>query len=207
MFQLIFSILVLALGSTTSAASWSVPSNSFDSDSTFNSYWNYNYPWGTDHNGGARMDSSQVSVANGQLNLTATYVTNQPPTGGGTPINYLSGTVYAQQQLTVAPNGGYGISGQFLAPTAFGTWPAIWLTGADSWPPEVDLAEWKGTPNVWFNTVNTQGVWQSYIADDPDSGIYHSITALVLDLNGVDMDDVLQTTQTGTGMVGAPFWL
>jgi hypothetical protein len=33
------------------AATTVIPSTSFSSYSTFESYWNYLYPWGSDHNG------------------------------------------------------------------------------------------------------------------------------------------------------------
>ena len=76
---------------------WKIPSTSFDSTSTFNTYWAYNYPWGTDHNGGARMNSAHVAVGGGQLTLTADYVTGQASTSSGVALHYLSGTVYAKQ--------------------------------------------------------------------------------------------------------------
>src|SRR4051812_38957547 len=37
-----------------------IPSTSFDSQADFDTDWNYNYPWGTDHNGAARMAKGQV---------------------------------------------------------------------------------------------------------------------------------------------------
>jgi Beta-glucanase/Beta-glucan synthetase len=29
-------------------------------------------------------------------------------------------------------------------PNSTGTWPAFWLTGTQSWPPEIDIYEWYG---------------------------------------------------------------
>lgn len=37
-----------------------------------------------------------------------------------------------------------------MASVLKGTWPAAWLTGAKSWPPEIDLAEWKGNGKVRY---------------------------------------------------------
>jgi len=210
------SAVLLSLASTALATArnpWKIPSTSFNSKSDFNTYWSYNYPWGTDHNGGARMNSSQVKVGNGQLMLTSHLVADQPPTGYGIPIHYLSGTVYARQVFTVTKRGGYDFSGQFLAPTARGTWPAFWLTGAKSWPPEVDLAEWKGTENIWFNTDAVDQGWLSYIGNYKEPERFHNISVQLRDYNGVDLhikfylDSVLQTTLSGKGMVGKPFWL
>jgi galactan endo-beta-1,3-galactanase len=215
MLQLVTSS-VLFLASAVSVVSgdrWAIPDTTFNSQSDFNTYWNYDYPWGTDHNGGARMSSSQVSVGGGQLSLTADFVTGQPPTHGGIPINYLSGTIYAKQTFAVTKGGGYDFRGQFLAPAARGTWPAFWLTGVNSWPPEIDLAEWKGWDNISFNTVGLGHVWQVHIVNYPDPGRFHDIDVQLHDSNGVDiqitfsLNGALQTTQIGKGMVGLPFWL
>ncbi|KFY92803.1 hypothetical protein V500_04030 [Pseudogymnoascus sp. VKM F-4518 (FW-2643)] len=191
---------------------YKIPSTSFDSQSTFDTYWAYNYPWGTDHNGAARMASSQVSVGGGQVTLTAAPTSGQAPTSDGLAIHYLSGTIYAKEYFTVAANGGYDFSGDFLASTAKGTWPAFWLTGANSWPPEIDLAEWKGSGKISFNSLGINNQW---ITKDVayGSGGWHTLKMEVRDLNGVDvktkfyMDGALQATQTGNAMVGKPFWL
>lgn len=191
---------------------YKIPSTSFDSQTTFNTYWAYNYPWGTDHNGAARMASSQVKVGGGQVTLTATPTSGQAPTGDGLAIHYLSGTIYAKEYFTVAANGGYDFTGDFLASTAKGTWPAFWLTGANSWPPEIDLAEWKGSGKISFNSLGINNQW---ITKDVayNSGSWHTLKMEVRDLNGVDvqtkfyMDGALQATQTGNAMVGKPFWL
>jgi hypothetical protein len=158
------------------------------------------------------MASSQVKVGGGQVTLTATPTSGQPATGDGLAIHYLSGTIYAKEYFTVAANGGYDFTGDFLASTAKGTWPAFWLTGADSWPPEIDLAEWKGSGKISFNSLGMNNQW---ITKDVtyNSGSWHTLKMEVRDLNGVDvqtkfyMDGALQATQTGNAMVGKPFWL
>lgn len=132
-----------------------IPKDSFNS---FDTHWSYNYPWGTDHNGGARMNKQKVSTANDVLTLTASPATGEPPaTNGGQqyPVHYLSGTVFAKQQFTVKPGGGYDFEADFKAPVAKGTWPAFWLTAVKGWPPEIDIAEWKGSGKISFNTFNT----------------------------------------------------
>lgn len=110
-------------------------------------------------------------------------------------------------------DGGYGFTGLFPAPTARGTWPAIWLTGANSWPPEIDIAEWKGSGNISFNSLGVQGPWSSYNVNYPDPECFHQVHVKVRDYNGADVqikffvDGALQTTQLGEGMVEQPFWL
>ena len=158
------------------------------------------------------MDSAHVAIGGGQLTLTADYVTGQAPTSSGIAIQYLSGTIYAKQTYTVAVGGGYSFTGQFLAPTVRGTWPAFWLTGANGWPPEIDLAEWKGNGDISFNSYGMDKVWITKNVPYSSSS-FQTLTMTVLDLNGVDvqtkfyMNGVLQSTQTGKSMVGQPFWL
>ena len=155
--SLVFSALVLSAhaavlpGTLDKRANTTViPTTVFNDYSTFESYFDYLYPWGSDHNGAARMvgnssDHNYIAIKTpGTLTLTAQHVTGQPPTSSGVAINYLSGTVYAKNSLTVEQGGGYDISGSFQATTTKGTWPAFWLTATNKWPPEIDLAEWKG---------------------------------------------------------------
>jgi beta-glucanase (GH16 family) len=192
---------------------YKIPSTSFNSVTDFSKYWAYNYPWGTDHNGGARMSSAQVSVSGGQLTLTAKHVTGQAPTSAGVPINYLSGTVYALETFAVAKTGGYDFTGEFLAPVVKGTWPAFWLTGVNSWPPEIDLAEWKGDGKISFNTFNSTSSIKSLDVAYPNAGSFHEILVQLRDEDGTNvsikfyLDGKLVTTQYGKGMVGEPFWL
>ncbi|KAF4567274.1 hypothetical protein EYR40_006271 [Pleurotus pulmonarius] len=96
--------LVLALGlhifpALVAADTTVIPSNSFSSVSTFESFWNYLYPWGSDHNGSARMrgsstDHSHINVASNTLSLIATPTSNaSPPTSSADPhpaIHYTS---------------------------------------------------------------------------------------------------------------------
>jgi beta-glucanase (GH16 family) len=126
-----------------------IPSTCFDSYSSLEEYFSYLYPWGSDHNGSARMvgnstDHDYVSVDSGTLTLVAKKVTGQPATSAGQEINYLSGAVHSKNTVTVEAGSGFDIEAEFQATTDRGTWPAFWLNGADSWPPEIDMAEWKG---------------------------------------------------------------
>lgn len=95
------------------------------------------------------MDSAHVAISTpGTLTITAQPVTGQPPaTHGGQsiPINYLSGAVGAKQKFTVGQGQTLNFRASFLAPVARGSWPAFWLTGVNNWPPEIDMAEWKGS--------------------------------------------------------------
>ncbi|KAH9889641.1 concanavalin A-like lectin/glucanase domain-containing protein [Xylariomycetidae sp. FL2044] len=191
-----------------------IPTTSF---SSFDTYWKALYPWGTDHNGGARMSESQISVSSdGALTLTATPVTGEPPAENGGveyPVHYLSGAVHAAQTFAVAAGGGYDFSGEFRATTTYGTWPAFWLTAVSGWPPEIDMAEWKGSGDVSFNTFNTSSSVATHDVpyDDPDA--WHTVKVQLRDENGSDvrvkyfLDGVEQTTHYGDNYIGAAMYL
>ncbi|TFK41612.1 endo-beta-1,3-galactanase [Crucibulum laeve] len=215
--------LGLLCSPTAYAATTVIPSNSFSSYSTFESYWAYLYPWGSDHNGSARMkgsssDHSNIVVASNTLSLIATPTSNlSPPTSSADPhpaIHYASGAIHAKSQITVTSANGYTISGEFSASTAKGTWPAFWLTAVNGWPPEADIGEWKGTANNWYNTFNTSSVVRSDLVSWPTDLSFHSLKAvLTAESNNADvkiqfyMDNTLRATQYGQGFVGKPMWL
>lgn len=188
-------------------------SGSLASYSTFESTWNYLYPWGDSHNGSALMvagsaNHNHVSLSGGVLTLTST-----PYVGDG--FNYHSGTVYAKQQVLVDSSWpSWEVSGDFQAPSAKGTWPAFWLTGVNSWPPESDILEFKGSATNWSNTYkNTSGAWSNTLTPISDPGAWHTYRA-VLKKSGSSnvqiqyfIDGVLKGTHTGAGFVGQPMWL
>ena len=200
-----------------------IPSNSFSSYSTLESYWNYLYPWGSDHNGSARMkgstsDHSNIQVGSNTLTLVASPTTNpSPPTSTSNPnpaIHYSSGAIHAKHQITLSSDHAYTLSGEFSAPTNAGTWPAFWVTAVNGWPPEADIGEWKGTPQNWFNTFNTSSIVKSTLVDWPSDLSFHSLKAVMTaQPNGVDvkidfyMDNSFKVTQYGAGFVGKPLWL
>ncbi|KAF8067763.1 endo-beta-1,3-galactanase [Lyophyllum atratum] len=205
------------------AATTVIPSTSFSSYSTLESYWAYLYPWGSDHNGSARMkgsssDHSNIVVASNTLSLIATPTSNpNPPTSSSNPhpaIHYASGAIHAKSQITVTAANSYTISGEFSAPTVRGTWPAFWLTAVNGWPPEADIGEWKGTANNWYNTFNTSSIVRSDLVSWPTDLSFHALkVVLTAQPNNADvklqfyMDNVLRATQYGQGFVGKPMWL
>jgi len=198
-----------------------VDTTSFDNYTVFEQSWNYLYPWGSDHNGGARMvgnssDHSHISLSDGVLTLTATPVSGQPPsTSDPFPaIHYFSGTVYSKVQVNVDGSSakGFQVEGSFKSPTAFGTWPAFWLTAVNGWPPEADIGEWKGTQQTWFNTFRTSSDVTSTIVAWPTDGQFHALKAVLTAVDSVNvtidyyLDNVHQAQHTGN-FVGKPMWL
>lgn len=177
----------------------------FNSTSAFLNKWNYNYPWGQTHNGSAKMWSSNETVSAGVLTMPS-Y-----PFVDGT-YNYSSGTVYSKWQVLVnSTYPTYTVSGDFQCESQRGTWPAFWLTGANSWPPESDIMEYKGSTTCWLNTYD--GLWESLGVVVASPGSWHTYKAVLTQLNTTDVtiqyyiDGVLKSTQTGSGFVGQPMWL
>jgi galactan endo-beta-1,3-galactanase len=219
--SLLFNLLALASPGLTAVPDkptrTMIPSNCFNSQSNFDIDFSYNYPWGTDHNGAARMNPSQATLNNGVLTLTAKPVSGQPDASHGgksIKIHYLSGAVYAKEHFNVSAIGGYDFSASVQAPVAKGTWPAFWLTAVQGWPPEIDMAEWKGSGKISFNTFNTSSEVRALDVNYPNPGNWHDIKAeLRAENNGRDvaakfyLDGKLVTTQYGNGFVGKPMWL
>ncbi|KAJ5931475.1 hypothetical protein N7516_005964 [Penicillium verrucosum] len=181
-------------------ATTEIPSDSFESLDT---YWNYLYPWGDTHNGGSLMDADHVSVNDGILTLTAEPVSGEP-----SPIHYLSGAIHAKSTFTVEEGGGLDLNAEFIAPVSKGTWPAFWLNAASGWPPEIDIAEWKGSGKISFNTFNTSSEVTALDLDYPDPTDWHSVKAELRDENGSDvsvkfyLDGELVSTQYAKDYVG-----
>ncbi|KAH6849685.1 glycoside hydrolase family 16 protein [Chaetomium sp. MPI-CAGE-AT-0009] len=193
-----------------------IPNTSFNSQSDFDTDWNYLYPWGSDHNGAARMARAQATLDNGVLTLTARRAEGEKPASHGgqqIPIRYLSGAVHAKEHFNVSPDGGYDFAGEFRATTARGTWPAFWLTAVEGWPPEIDMAEWKGSGKISFNTFNTSSEVRARDVTYPSPGEFHKILCEVRDANGRDvsvrfsMDGQVVETQYGRGYVGKALYL
>lgn len=134
-------------------------SSSFANSKKFSQEWNLFYPWGTDHNGTARMYKDQIAIDKGVLKLTAEPVKKKEGKSTSKPnyeINFHSGAIHAKHQITVSKEYPvYRVSGEFKAPIKKGTWPAFWLTAVKGWPPEIDILEFKGDANNWQNTFIT----------------------------------------------------
>ncbi|MFV0564884.1 MAG: hypothetical protein ACK5NB_03520 [Flavobacteriaceae bacterium] len=142
-------------------------STSFNNQKTFETNWNMFYPWGTDHNGTAKMYPENVKVKNGVLKITAKWLKGKDEGKSKSdphlPIAFSSGAIHLKKQIKVTEALPYWeISGDFKAPTAYASWPAFWITGTESWPPEIDMLEFKGNDTCWQNTVTGKD-WKNTI--------------------------------------------
>ena len=198
-----------------------IDASSLSSYSAFESKWNYLYPWGSDHNGTARMyasstDHNHVYLSGGVLTIKATKISWNE--GNSTadphlPIRYHSGAIHAKHQILINdqfPN--YEVKGDFQAPSSRGTWPAFWLTGVQSWPPESDILEFKGDSRNWFNTFRTSSDVSSTIVTVSSPGNWHTYRAWITKVNSTDvdihyyLDGVWKAVHRGN-FVGKPFWI
>ncbi|KAJ5357666.1 glycoside hydrolase family 16 protein [Penicillium brevicompactum] len=170
-----------------------IPTSCFDSTSSLTQYFSYGYPWGDTHNGAAIMKESNAVISTaGTLTLNATYT-------GGFGLRF-----------TVEAGGGLDFSVDFIATVDKGTWPAFWLNGVNSWPPEIDIAEWKGSGDISFNTFNSSSEVEAKDVEYPSPTEFHAVKAELRDENGADvsvnfyLDGSLVTTQYAGGLVGEP---
>lgn len=199
-------------------ATWQtlVDGNSFVSVNAFTNQWSYNYPWGTDHNGSARMNASNVLVSSGVVTLVSSLTNTYEGASSLSPyltIRYNSGTFFLKQKITISAEYPiWDISGQLMVPTQTGTWPAFWITGANSWPPESDFMEFKGSSTCWQNTYN--GSWQNAkttVSSANTAWHAYRLVAVLENSTNVDfhyfIDGNLISEQTADTFVGSPCWL
>ncbi|MCH4551114.1 LamG domain-containing protein [Aestuariibaculum lutulentum] len=198
-------------------------STSFKDDKTFKDNWNMFYPWGTDHNGTARMFPENVKLKTGGiLEITANWNKGKDE-GKSTadphlPIAFHSGAIHLKKQITVSQQLPYWeISGDFQAPTLFGSWPAFWITGAKSWPPEIDMLEFKGNTFCWQNTVTGKDwkntIWTTEKTDVLDAETvwhHYKVTMQYVDEENTRVkmyiDNILQSEEI-KDFTNKPFWL
>ncbi|GGU43891.1 glycoside hydrolase family 16 protein [Lentzea flava] len=215
----------VVLGGRADAAVWeNVLSGTFANYGALEAAWNYRYPWGSDHNGTARMygsssDHNHVYLeAGGVLVLKATRISWDEGNSSADPhlpIRYHSGAIHAKQHIVVTDQfPSWEVKGEFQAPSARGTWPAFWLTGATSWPPESDILEFKGDSRNWFNTYkNASGGWSNTVVNVSNPGGWHGYRAWITKVSATDVDihyylDGNWVGQhRGAGFVGKPMWL
>ena len=184
-----------------------IPNIVFNDQSSLESYFSYNYPWGDTHNGAARMVQANSVASSGVLTLTSHYT-------GASDYAYNSGTVFAKQHFSVPAGGGLDFTASFIAPVAKGTWPAFWLNSDSGWPPEIDVAEWKGDGKISFNTFNTSNQVEAHDVYYPNPAGWHTVKAELRDAgNGLDVkttfyiDGSVVTSQTAKGYIGKGLYL
>jgi len=174
------------------------------------SVWTSNgtLPWGshTDH-GSEYYQTWNAEFGSGYLTLHSIY-----NTGGH---RYESGVAYGKVQV---PASGYNyvtVDVDMYVPVAGtrGCWPAWWLDSATTWPPEIDIAEFKGNGNVWQNVDNSSNQWQSKQTGINASQWHHYGLALGPSTNGGNrtyqlfFDGAIKMQGSFLDSKNAPFWI
>jgi beta-glucanase (GH16 family) len=133
-------------------------SSNFSGSSLNTAIWATCYPWFSDPAAGCQNFGnsdedewylpSQDQLSGGDLNLVAQHETTQGENSSGDPETYdcRSGMVTTYPGF----NFEYGIV-QVVAsiPQTYGLWSAVWLLPTnESWPPEIDMEETWGPPDV-----------------------------------------------------------
>ena len=201
-------------------ASWQtvIGTSTFANRSAFEATWNYYYPWGRDHNGTARMYGypDHVYPSNGVLTITANRISWDEGNSSADPylpIRYHSGAIHAKHQILINdqyPN--YEIKGEFQVPTATGTWPAFWLCGAWTWPPESDIMEYKGNNVNWQNTFRAWNDVSTITTSVYSPGSWHEYRVWISKSSSSNVNIHYYIDGAWKGMhtanfVGKPMWL
>jgi hypothetical protein len=196
---------------------------SFSGYAAFDQHWKYLYPWGTDHNGSARMagsssDHGNISLEKGNvLKITATRISADEGRSTSDPhlkIRYHSGAVHARHQVLVSDSfPRYEISGWFQAPVVKGSWPAFWITAVKGWPPESDILEYKGDSINWQNTFLVPAKALTIKTALPDAATsWHQYSAVLQKQNATDITIgyYVDGKPTGThpaNFMNKPMWI
>ncbi|GAA3439259.1 glycoside hydrolase family 16 protein [Kutzneria kofuensis] len=198
-------------------------------DGTFAGYqsleaaWNYGYPWGSDHNGAARTstvaDREHVFLEpDGVLALKATRTPSTERTSLHRPysaIHYRSGAIHTKQPILVSDRfPDWEIRGEFRAPATMGAWPACWLSGIASRPPESDILEFRGDTRNRFTTYrDASGRTATTLVDVRNPGGWHGYRARITKAGPTDvdihyyLDGTWVAAHRGANFVDRPMWL
>ena len=162
------------------------------------------------------MNATNVTISNGVATLASSLTNHYEGVSTAPPhltIRYNSGTFYLKQPVTI--NSRYplwDISGAFKVPAQTGCWPAFWMTGMHSWPPESDFMEFKGCDCCGGNTYD--GSWQTNITTvSTASSDWHTyrVVAQLENSTNVDfhyyIDGEMESEQTAATFVNAPCWV
>ena len=173
---------------------------------------------GWDHNGvlpwGAHQDHGSEYYVSGNCQWGGNYLTlhSYPNTGG---YKYESGVSFCNTQVPASGYDTVTVSCDIQNPYVGvqGCWPAFWLDTTKSWPPEIDIAEFKGNQGgrVWQNVCNDSQQWQ--VAQNYVDGNWHTYSVVMGPANGGNRSYQLyldgSNKMQGTYHDGqnSPFWV
>jgi hypothetical protein len=178
--------------------------------SGFDNGWDHSgkLPWGanTDH-GSETYVAGNCQWGNNYLTLHSYW-----NTGG---YRYSSAVSYCNTQVPASGYDTVTVSCDIQNPYVGvqGCWPAFWLDTTKSWPPEIDIAEFKGNQGgrVWQNVCNDSQQWQ--VAQNYVDGNWHTYSVVMGQANGGNRSYQLyldgSNKMQGTYHDGqnSPFWV
>ncbi|HEY1686842.1 MAG TPA: family 16 glycosylhydrolase [Tepidisphaeraceae bacterium] len=166
------------------AAGWSLIFDDEFQGTTLNTNnWSLYLPWtntltgnnryhATNNNYLSYMEPENVTVNNGEVDLTTSYSSTPYFSNSNITLNYSEGMITTASKFTQA----YGyIEIRAQLPTGAGNWPAFWMT--NGWPPEDDIMEvWPATQtnhqglygmnDTWYNVYpsysNVSSGWHTF---------------------------------------------
>lgn len=187
----------------------------FNSKSAFELKYNYNYPWGTLHNGSAIMSAANVSFPTaGTVKLACTRTSGTWINGKF--YNYSSATFYWKNQVKIdAAHPVWDISIDAQVPFVTGTWPALWVTPSGAWNCESDIMEDYGSEGIHQNTyqenANPQWLAQTTVPNNPTGWHNYRVVAMMVDGTNVEfhyyIDGIQTSVQTRGNFVGNSLYL
>lgn len=115
--------------------------------------------WGTENQSSCTWIAPDDTYLNGDGSLVLRSRTGSFPAPSGTVFSYTSGWVWLKTWHTY----GY-IEIRASYPNHRGAWPAFWML-QDGWPPEIDIAEYRGNPKNYMTQAFYDGSWYSNTVD------------------------------------------
>jgi beta-glucanase (GH16 family) len=106
------------------------------------------------------------------------------------------------------------VRGEFRAPAGRGAWPACWLSGDASLPPECDILEFRGDTRNWFTTYrDAAGAASNTVVAVRNPDGWHGYRAWITKVGATDVDIHYYLDGTwvgvhrGANFAGRPMWL
>jgi|GEM_PF-2244536 len=185
-----------AAGPPGDPSGWkSIFSDDFLGTSFDTSKWSSCYRWGCTLSPNNELEwytSDNVIVQNGLVRLRSQRQTVQG--SDGKTYNYTSGMLDTTGKFAFI----YGyMEARLKVPRGNGLWPAFWMTGVDSWPPEIDAMEILGNdPSTihmtahWLDGTNASGdgsQWTGpdFSADEHTIGVDWEPNAITWYIDGI----------------------
>lgn len=157
--------LFLALNSYTWAQTPSPPSgyqwqlveeDNFNGTNLNTTMWGYgSTPWDSENQSSCTWIAPADTYLNGSGSLVLRSRSGSFVAPSGASFPYTSGWAWTKQWRTY----GY-IEIRASFPNNRGAWPAFWML-QDGWPPEIDIAEFRGAPKNYMTQAYYDGSWYS----------------------------------------------